>query len=86
MDIAIRLFLTLVAIGVMFGAVCFVAWVTILLVVPGWRVVGLGLRGAGWGAMSQRSEGARLRFVELSSRVAPLPHIRRVSPYEGPPT
>ncbi|MBM3219608.1 MAG: hypothetical protein FJZ38_13205 [Candidatus Rokubacteria bacterium] len=68
-----------------FGALCFVVWAVALLALVGWRGVGLGLRSLGWQVMSQRSEHARMRFMELFSRVAPLPRMSRISPYEGGP-
>ena len=75
----------LVGIGVIFGALCFAAWFTALIVAGGWRLVGLGLRSIGWQTMSQRSESARMRFMELFSRLVPLPRMSRISPYEGGP-
>jgi hypothetical protein len=68
-----QLFLTVVAIGVVLGAVAFLAWGVIALVVLGWRVVGVGLRALGWQAMSVRSESLRREFVARVSRIVPLP-------------
>ena len=68
-----QLFLTVIAIGVVLGAVAFFAWMVVTLVAIGWRVVGVGLRALGWQAAHARSESLRCDFVARVSRIVPLP-------------
>ena len=78
-------FFIVLAVAVTVGAVAFTAWLGVILVTAAWALTGLGMRMCGWQAMSRRSEAARGRFLEVCSRVAPLPRMGRISPYEGGP-
>ena len=86
MELLVRAFIGLVTLGLILGALCFVAWVAVVVVALAWRLFSLGARSLGWPALSGRSEAARGRFVEIVSAVAPMPHVRKVSPYEGGPS